>query len=86
MIANYNSMSILRVPLSGGCNACFCLGPAGPHKMAASHVTQRQCAGQYCEGRRPTLKVGEGGGYYNYGLLYEGGGGSGEGSPLDIEV
>ena len=23
-------------------NACFCLGPAGSDKMAASHVTQRQ--------------------------------------------
>ena len=38
-------------------NACFCLGPAGLHKMADSHVTQRQCAGQYCEGRRPTVNM-----------------------------
>ena len=37
-------------------NACFCLGPAGLDKMAASHVTQRQLhglSGQYWGGRRP---------------------------------
>ena len=37
-------------------NACFCLGPAGLDKMAASHVIQRQLhgpSGQYWGGRRP---------------------------------